>query len=155
MCAKQIYYLTRIADFSGTSKHITNHFMLVSIIVYFCIIPAYRVQIFVNFLQKQRALHACFSPLWKRFCQYSFKLEERMGADGSGKQHVETGKQHAGTSDYDIWYSITVLKINFKSGFKIIIKSNSYIIHFFIPRANVQSIKHNICWKKPKKCDFN
>lgn len=68
-----------------------------------------------------------------------------MGADGCGKQHIEIGKQYAGTSEDDIWYSITVLKINFKSGFKIIIKSNSYIIHFFIPRANVQSIKYNIC----------
>ena len=54
-------------------------------------------------------------------------------------------------SEYDIWYSIIVLKINFKSGFKIIIKSNSYIIHFFIPRANVQSVKYNICCKKVKE----
>lgn len=68
-----------------------------------------------------------------------------MGADGCGEQHIEIGKQYAGSSEDDIWYSITVLKINFKSGLKIIIKSNSYIIHFFIPRANVQSIKYNIC----------
>lgn len=68
-----------------------------------------------------------------------------MGADGCEEQHIEIGKQYTGTSEDDIWYSITVLKINFKSGLKIVIKINSYIIHFFIPRANVQSIKYNIC----------
>ena len=65
--------------------------------------------------------------------------------DGCGKQHTAAEKQHTGTSEHDIWYSIIVWEINFKSGFKIIIKSNLYIIHVFIPRANVQSVKYNIC----------